>query len=337
MEDIESKLNQGNSNSNSLPIHSKIKSNLDEYVKNNNIPNILFYGENGCGKKHLLNYLFENMYRDVDKTNYIMSVNCAFGKGIQFIRNELKFFSKTMMFKEQKVNIIKNKNGQEVGGNTLVDHRPVIKSVILFNAEYLTIDAQSALRRSIEIFNENTRFFIVVKDKTNILNPIQSRFHIIHVPYPIVNVNVKKSCLSSNKHYFEKYKCKTKRKSIGTSNLKSIDLYHYKKSDSFDTKYDKKMYNTINKVIHKIYTNTNTSKVKTEPLIECAQYLYNKGVVFIDIIEYIKSSILFPESCEKYELLIKLDNLRYNIRMESVTIYFGLVFIHYFMLKQNAS
>jgi len=117
--------------------------------------------------------------------------------------------------------------------------------------------------------------------------------------------------------------------------LKSIDLYRYKKT--FNTKYDKKIYNTINKVIHKIHTNQDTNKVKTESLLEYAQYLYNKGVVFIDIIEYIKQSILFPESCEKYELLIKLDNLRYNIRMECVTNYFGLVYIRYFMLKQNAS
>lgn len=312
--------------SSDLTIHSNIKSNLDEYIKNNNIPNILFYGENGSGKKHVLNYLLEKMYKDVDKTNYIMSVNCAFGKGIQFIRNELKFFSKTMMFKEQKVNIYNNKTSE----NKSYDHRPIIKSVILFNAECLTIDAQSALRRSIEIFNENTRFFIVVKDKTNILNPIQSRFHIIHVPYPRIHIEKslknERPLLLSNKHYFQKYNCK---------DMKSIDLYHYKKTHIFDKIYDKKIYNSINKIIKTIHKNT--ILVTNNDMIEYSNYLYNKGIVFIDIIEYIKNSIIFPECCEKYELLMKLDDFRYNVRCEILTIYFGLVYIRYFMLKQNAS
>ena len=61
------------------------------------------------------------------------------------------------------------------------------KSIILFNADKLTTDAQSALRRCIERFSHTTRFFIVVEDKNKLLKPILSRFCNIYVALPIVN------------------------------------------------------------------------------------------------------------------------------------------------------
>ena len=91
-----------------------------------------------------------------------MKVNCAKDGGIKFIREDIKYFCKTN---------IKNK----------------FKTVILYNADELTIDAQSALRRCIEIFNFNTRFLIVTNNKDKILKPILSRFCEINIPYPVIN------------------------------------------------------------------------------------------------------------------------------------------------------
>jgi hypothetical protein len=90
-----------------------------------------------------------------------MFVNCSHGKGIKFIRDELKFFAKT---------------------NIQINANIVFKTIVLLNAEYLTIDAQSALRRFIELLSYNTRFFIIVENKHKLLNPILSRFCEIFVP-----------------------------------------------------------------------------------------------------------------------------------------------------------
>ena len=49
------------------------------------------------------------------------------------------------------------------------------------------MDAQSALRRCIELFSHNTRFFIIVEDKYKLLKPILSRFSEIYIPLPVVN------------------------------------------------------------------------------------------------------------------------------------------------------
>ena len=155
----------------SLNIHKNIIKKIDFFVESKKIPHIIFFGPSGSGKRYILNYLINKIYSK-DKSmikEYCMFVNCAHGKGIRFIRDELKFFAKSN---------IQNKNGS------------IFKSIILFNAGNLTTDAQSALRRCIEKFSHTTRFFIVVENTNSVLKPIISRFCNIHIPHPCINNNV---------------------------------------------------------------------------------------------------------------------------------------------------
>lgn len=146
-----------------FPINEKIEKKLDYFYETKQIPNIIFHGASGTGKKTII---FDFLYKIYDndkqklKSN-IMIVNCSHGKGIKFIREELKFFAKT---------------------NIQTNSGVMFKSIVLLNADSLTNDAQSALRRCIELFSFNTRFFIVVENKHKLLNPILSRFCEIYVP-----------------------------------------------------------------------------------------------------------------------------------------------------------
>lgn len=147
----------------SLDIHQKIYEKLDYFHKSNKIPHLLFHGSSGTGKRTIVNNFLNKIYQEDKnklKTN-VMFVNCAHGKGIKFIREELKFFAKTNIQSNQGI---------------------LFKTIVLLNADYLTIDAQSALRRCIELFSYNTRFFIIVENKNKLLNPILSRFCEIYVP-----------------------------------------------------------------------------------------------------------------------------------------------------------
>ena len=154
-----------------LNIHQNIKEKLEYFHSIHKIPNIIFHGPTGCGKRTIVNEFIHKIYdNDREKIkSFVMYVNCSHGKGIKFIREELKFFAKTHI----------NSNG----GNTF-------KSIVLLNADKLTIDAQSALRRCIELFSHNTRFFIIAEDKYNLMKPILSRFCEIYVPEPVVNGNI---------------------------------------------------------------------------------------------------------------------------------------------------
>ena len=140
----------------------KIKSRLNNFYENNDIPHIIFYGSCGSGKKTLLFDFLQRIYDNKQKAkSNTMIVNCAHGKGIKFIREELKTFAKSNMKYNSKIHF---------------------KSIVLINADSLTTDAQSALRRCIELFSYNTRFFIVVENKERLLNPILSRFCEVYVP-----------------------------------------------------------------------------------------------------------------------------------------------------------
>jgi len=114
-----------------------------------NIPHLLFYGniENNNIKEEILK---------ITKNEYILVFNCAINKGIKNIREEIVSFVKFQL----PVNI-------------------KFKCVLLYDAEYLTIDSQYLLRRIIEIYSHNTRFIIITRDKDKLLKPIISRF--IHI------------------------------------------------------------------------------------------------------------------------------------------------------------
>ena len=140
-----------------MEIHTILRNKLKMMIDNKKIPHIIFHGPSGSGKRALLEYFIKRIYQsNMQKIKqYVMYVNCAHSKGIRFIRDKLKFFAKTN---------IQSKKGY------------FFKSIVLFNADKLTTDAQSALRRCIERFSHTTRFFIIVEDRNKLLKPILSRF-----------------------------------------------------------------------------------------------------------------------------------------------------------------
>ena len=146
-------------------MHENIVATLNHFHASNKIPNILFHGPSGSGKKTLVSNFIQTIYKSHDDVErYVITVNCAHGKGIKFIREELKFFAKT------NINVEK-----------------MFKTIILINSDKLTCDAQSAMRRCIEQFSFSTRFFIITEDKAKLLKPILSRFCEIYVPLPLVD------------------------------------------------------------------------------------------------------------------------------------------------------
>ncbi len=134
-----------------------ILQNIKHFMETNALPNILLYGNSIQEQKDVIEYILSNMYTtQKERKEHVIYINCAFGKGIRFIREDLKFFAKSNL-------------------------DSILKSIVLLFAEELTIDAQSALRRSIEVFHKSTRFFIITQNKNRIMKPILSRFCIIHV------------------------------------------------------------------------------------------------------------------------------------------------------------
>lgn len=139
---------------------------LDYFYRTRKIPHIIFYGPTHSTKDVIVSQFINRIYDDnrINIKNNVLFVSCS-GKGIKFIRDEIKTFAKMHIQYQEGV-----------------DDPGTFKTVILLNADFLTDDAQSALRRSIELFSYNTRFFLLVENKSRLLKPILSRFCEIYIP-----------------------------------------------------------------------------------------------------------------------------------------------------------
>jgi len=263
----------------SLNIHNEIKNKLQYFYENHKIPNIIFNGPSGSGKSTIVNDFINLIYEnDKEKIkDFVMYVNCAHGKGIKFIREELKFFAKTHI----------NSNG----GNTF-------KSIVLFNGDKLTMDAQSALRRCIELFSHNTRFFIVVEDKYKLLRPILSRFCEIYISEPVYNGEL-------------------------------INLYRYNLDETF------KMSDIKNQRLEwlkKELQKTIVSNISEEEMQTIVIKLYEKAYNATDIIKLIENNMIILSQEKKYELLIAFNKVRKEFRNEKLLLIF---IIHFAFLDKN--
>ena len=262
-----------------FPIHSEIMEKLQYFNKIHKIPNIIFHGPSGNGKRTIVNKFINMIYNnDKDKIkSFVMHVNCAHGKGIKFIREDLKFFSKTHI----------HSNGGDV-----------FKSIVMVNTDKLTIDAQSALRRCIELFSSNTRFFIIVEDKYKLLKPILSRFCEIYIPEPIIN-------------------------GVPTN------LYKHIIRETFKLKDVKTQRTTwLKKELQKTFLDNNNNNKNEKTLIEIAVKLYEKSYSGVDIISLIETNNFINLSDEKrYELLFSFNKIKREFRNEKLLIIFILNFL----------
>lgn len=269
-----------------LNIHQTIREKLNYFYEIHKIPNIIFHGPSGSGKRTIVNEFIHKIYNNNKDSikKLVMYVNCAHGKGIKFIRDDLKFFAKTHI----------NSNG---GDN--------FKSIILLNADKLTMDAQSALRRCIELFSHNTRFFIIVEDKYKLLKPILSRFCEIYIPEPVLE---------------------------GTT----VNLYKYNLNETFKMKEIKILrFDNLKKDLLKL--NKEKNNINLQELIKSSTKLYEKGFSGLDIINLFENINFLNNTVteeKRYELLMAFNKVRKEFRNEKLLILFILNFI---FLSSNLS
>ena len=132
---------------------SNIKKSISKYLEQNDIQNLIFYGPAGTGKTTLAKLIVKNL--DCDH----LYINASDERGIETIRDKVSGFASVASFKP-------------------------IKVIILDEADFLTIQAQASLRNIIETFSRTTRFIMTCNFVERIIDPLQSRCHVLKVVPP---------------------------------------------------------------------------------------------------------------------------------------------------------
>ena len=126
---------------------------LQKWITEGNLPNLLLHGSPGTGKTTAAKLIVKNIQCD------FIYINCSDENGIDTIRETVKQFASAATFQP-------------------------IKVVILDEADFLTINAQAALRNIIESFSGNTRFIFTCNFVERIIEPLQSRLTLYELSSP---------------------------------------------------------------------------------------------------------------------------------------------------------
>ncbi|KAJ4485894.1 P-loop containing nucleoside triphosphate hydrolase protein [Lentinula aciculospora] len=125
-------------------------------ARDGNCPHIIISGMPGIGKTTSIHCLAHQLLGDAYKEG-VLELNASDERGIDVVRNKIKAFA------QKKVTLPPGRH----------------KIVILDEADSMTAGAQQALRRTMEIFSNTTRFCLACNMSNKIIEPIQSRCAIL--------------------------------------------------------------------------------------------------------------------------------------------------------------
>jgi len=129
---------------------------LKVIARDGNCPHIVISGMPGIGKTTSIHCLAHQLLGDAYKEG-VLELNASDERGIDVVRNKIKAFA------QKKVTLPPGRH----------------KIIILDEADSMTAGAQQALRRTMEIYSNTTRFCLACNMANKIIEPIQSRCAIL--------------------------------------------------------------------------------------------------------------------------------------------------------------
>lgn len=135
---------------------------LQRTLQATNLPHMLFYGPPGTGKTSTILALAKELYGPEMFRSRVLELNASDERGISIVREKVKDFARMQL------------------SNPPPDYEnrypcPPYKIIILDEADSMTQDAQSALRRTMETYSKITRFCLICNYVTRIIDPLASR------------------------------------------------------------------------------------------------------------------------------------------------------------------
>ncbi|KPM39478.1 Replication factor C subunit 2 [Neonectria ditissima] len=135
---------------------------LQRTLQASNLPHMLFYGPPGTGKTSTVLALAKELYGPELIKSRVLELNASDERGISIVRDKVKNFARMQLTNPSP-------------GYKEKYPCPPFKIIILDEADSMTQDAQSALRRTMETYSKITRFCLICNYVTRIIDPLASR------------------------------------------------------------------------------------------------------------------------------------------------------------------
>ncbi|PKS06630.1 hypothetical protein jhhlp_007380 [Lomentospora prolificans] len=135
---------------------------LQRTLQASNLPHMLFYGPPGTGKTSTILALAKELYGPELIKSRVLELNASDERGISIVREKVKDFARMQLTNPPP-------------GYKSKYPCPPFKIIILDEADSMTQDAQSALRRTMETYSKITRFCLICNYVTRIIDPLASR------------------------------------------------------------------------------------------------------------------------------------------------------------------
>ena len=173
----------------SIKIHSKIYDLLLSISRDDEMPNIIFHGPEGSGKKTMIQIFLEMVFDETVKKTKHIKYNIT-SSGNKIIEENIKQSCYHIVIEP------KNNNSDRYMIHDIVKEyakrrtfdvfktKKAFKVVLINNIDNMSYYAQTSLRRTMERYNDKCRFILLSNSLSKVIKPLQSRCMTIRVPAP---------------------------------------------------------------------------------------------------------------------------------------------------------